>query len=1157
MLEIVTNTHHGGSASKDDKSFNTEVEEICLVFGASREIFLEVLPFFTSNFDHLTDESISAFLLSRILQMLFKASHRRIDTFYDDDQSSHSDLLLQNDAHSIKNNDNDDSKSDAKSLTVLISKSKNYDDDGALMMEQYSSRQSIMNFDHLVFTQKVQSMKKNSTWIGAIGIVTDMLELKQNLKPREYSILEKKNADETVLEVVQACLELFEKNDEKFQNTLESIHEKYFKNFVIDDEEGPLPQCRPESFGIDHLRSMVCSILRNIKQKIEVDASLFGDFNYLWTNLCNQFEPCFDEASLKKCTWMLQAAFFLNHHQQTCDNFEEYKDKSLLAMAATILLVSFTEQQYDSHFSKKRKVVDSEVAESDCTEDIAIEALSMMTNPDKHSIKESKIKAKAVERISVEMQVPIAHLVKEIEVVSNFICEDFSKELSISGTFDRVEILKDNPTSILESIFGDIHERKEGLQVMKKMYTDAVIHLLTSTKVDIADTKSILSIFSSFGLNAAKLSLNLCQLKMLTTSAKVTLPKVLNEKSRTITSATDDFISSISASDNNSSKDKSAKSIQSDTKFINDPPSSQTTLRSCQTNEIHDNGVLSLTEWINRLYENSSLHKPSYRLMLHIEHSELNRFGEHQLWPSIVSTLNSVFENLIKSYNDSSEDKTFDRTFYIKISEAKNDTNNESSPDKASFFNKSDSSGSYSIISNLDSKTKRIFTSLLALYYTALEQILVFESRRLQTTMHCKLLGNQNFHRSILALCCECVIKVHTPEFTTESILHSMDIDGYELFKVMEIFLRCMSKSGSSEGMLSSCFREPDNMNPLALPEVISRFLVQRETEMLDAGIWVSPMYQRSGGLVNAIAHLHQSQSRGLDVNAWPPPCLEYDMDIDDDDEIRNLPVIISMKSTTATKRSGHALPVELILRKTLLLCARRTLQLAQKLEITDSHIHRIWVSLRFFLRNHIYALYDHHIDHIILCCLYAICKITLGAPEITFSKIIEVYKEINHSRGESCNQKIIRHILLEDRSDGTLVFGNIIQFYNKIFVPTMKPHLMKNSDVEFLTKQKKKTTLVMEHIVKTARLSNLNASSFSGNGNSNQKQENIIFRSEIKSSDEPLEIPRGRVFYHFGGGRVVVSFKNNLIVFTTWVIAVLNENKALTNNSFLSSGYA
>ena len=85
------------------------------------------------------------------------------------------------------------------------------------------------------------------------------------------------------------------------------------------------------------------------------------------------------------------------------------------------------------------------------------------------------------------------------------------------------------------------------------------------------------------------------------------------------------------------------------------------------------------------------------------------------------------------------------------------------------------------------------------------------------------------------------------------------------MLKVMEIFLRCMSKSGSSEGMLSSCFREPDNMNPLALPEVISRFLVQRETEMLDAGIWVSPMYQRSGGLVNAIAHLHQSQS-------GPPP---------------------------------------------------------------------------------------------------------------------------------------------------------------------------------------------------------------------------------------------------------------------------------------------
>ena len=144
--------------------------------------------------------------------------------------------------------------------------------------------------------------------------------------------------------------------------------------------------------------------------------------------------------------------------------------------------------------------------------------------------------------------------------------------------------------------------------------------------------------------------------------------------------------------------------------------------------------------------------------------------------------------------------------------------------------------------------------------------------------------------------------------------------------------------------------------------------------------------------------------------------------DIDDADEVNN-----------NKTRSKHDLPVELVFRKTLRIFARRTLQLGYKLKATDVLIQRIWVAIRHFLRNHIYVLYDHHIDHILLCCFYATCKVTLDAPVLSFANIFKSYHSVNRSRCELYNQGIVEYVLLERDDDGTEVFRNIIQFYNRI----------------------------------------------------------------------------------------------------------------------------
>jgi len=78
--------------------------------------------------------------------------------------------------------------------------------------------------------------------------------------------------------------------------------------------------------------------------------------------------------------------------------------------------------------------------------------------------------------------------------------------------------------------------------------------------------------------------------------------------------------------------------------------------------------------------------------------------------------------------------------------------------------------------------------------------------------------------------------------------------------------------------------------------------------------------------------------------------------------------------------------------------------------------------------------------------------------PELSFSKIIEVYTTLNKERlGNKACQRIIRHIKLQtnedcvDGTDGKTLKrkkankrnGNVIHLYNQIYVPSMKSHLL------------------------------------------------------------------------------------------------------------------
>lgn len=127
----------------------------------------------------------------------------------------------------------------------------------------------------------------------------------------------------------------------------------------------------------------------------------------------------------------------------------------------------------------------------------------------------------------------------------------------------------------------------------------------------------------------------------------------------------------------------------------------------------------------------------------------------------------------------------------------------------------------------------------------------------------------------------------------------------------------------------------------------------------------------------------------------------------------------------------------------------------------------QIWIAFRHLLRNNISLLYDRHVDQLILCTTYGVCKMMKFSPTISFAKIIDIYTDMNKQRlGEAVCQRITRHIKLDCYGAGVndidfhldglnpqrrkqKSYGNIIYFYNQTYVPAMKQHLLRSASIK------------------------------------------------------------------------------------------------------------
>ena len=368
--------------------------------------------------------------------------------------------------------------------------------------------------------------------------------------------------------------------------------------------------------------------------------------------------------------------------------------------------------------------------------------------------------------------------------------------------------------------------------------------------------------------------------------------------------------------------------------------------------------------------------------------------------------------------------------------------------------------GSILVLGDHNDAEVKLCKALIALYYQALEALLYQETARLKTASHPRLVMNGGFHRAALTFCCICLLKglcsssalAMSDKFLDldlPCILEIMESCPYTYLKVSESLARAL-KTYKPTGPIQN------SLNIVGLPRILQRHLSQCDVLVMDSLLWESQKSNNSSdsNIVDVINDMKSMPDNG-NGPSWPPDVLQPLLPEEVADTDGRKTDDVSVPSTQS--RPADHLYLSYVIRKLLKVVFFRISALCSELSIPPEFpvASQVWIAFRYLLRHHIELLYDRHIDQLLLCTMYGVCKMMKFEPEVSFSNIIHVYTLVRGSElGDRACERLVRHVkLLSDaeaaKSPNKRQYGNIIQFYNILFVPALKDHLLQSKSLK------------------------------------------------------------------------------------------------------------
>ncbi|CRL03456.1 CLUMA_CG016372, isoform A [Clunio marinus] len=319
-----------------------------------------------------------------------------------------------------------------------------------------------------------------------------------------------------------------------------------------------------------------------------------------------------------------------------------------------------------------------------------------------------------------------------------------------------------------------------------------------------------------------------------------------------------------------------------------------------------------------------------------------------------------------------------------------------------------------------------------ALYYRLLESIIKSE---LRTHGRFDLfIDDEDFNQALIVLCLEIVLFTFSLHKELTTLLDHFNLEPFHFYKLIEVAIR--------------------NNKDYFTNDII-KHLKAIEEQCLDSLAWTS------GSVLWEKIKDHKGKLPTSQEVDLPPQASQNGS---------------SQGSPNSQKTNSSQSPksLRLFLRKFYQLAHLRLMDLVKNLMFTNNSdlLRKIWTLFEYAVIDHTTLMKDRHLDQIIMCCVYVLCKIRADENRHTFADIMKFYRNQPQADSHIYRSVFIEYIQPEttaERNDkdqgnaarnaaepdvvsgrntiyGTELRGDIICFYNKVFVPKMQTFAMRFS---------------------------------------------------------------------------------------------------------------
>ena len=126
---------------------------------------------------------------------------------------------------------------------------------------------------------------------------------------------------------------------------------------------------------------------------------------------------------------------------------------------------------------------------------------------------------------------------------------------------------------------------------------------------------------------------------------------------------------------------------------------------------------------------------------------------------------------------------------------------------------------------------------------------------------------------------------------------------------------------------------------------------------------------------------------------------------------------------------------------KLLILASFRAFDLCERLGIGRSIVNQIYHVMSYCIEKQPQLFFNRHLDQILLSAIYGVCKANRRPENLQFRTIINAYRQRPHA-----SEEVFRSVVIKQTPWPALEVlerESIIAFYNSVFIPVMRDHLV------------------------------------------------------------------------------------------------------------------